>query len=249
MPALETRHVMEIEGRSVALSLRHSTRRSFALQVDHRGGRVSVPHGTPLADVERFVRGHGDWLLQKLAVRQQTAELTRFVVADGVGFPLLGRPASLHTGAPGRGTRWRMGRDGREELHLPGQGDAAAMVRALRRRALEWFRGRVEEYCLRLGLGVPRVGLSSARTRWGSCSRLSGIRLHWRLIHLEPALIDYVVAHEVAHLLEMNHSPRFWAVVASLYPEWQRARARLREQAVLLPLIDVSDQPSMTEEY
>jgi predicted metal-dependent hydrolase len=82
------------------------------------------------------------------------------------------------------------------------------------------------------------VRLSSARTRWGSCSARSGIRLHWRLIHCPPALIDYVVAHEVAHLVEMNHSPRFWAVVGSLYPDWSAARLRLHEAARTLPLIE-----------
>jgi predicted metal-dependent hydrolase len=112
------------------------------------------------------------------------------------------------------------------------------MMRALRRRALPWFAERVAEYCFRLGRPVPAVRLSSARTRWGSCSSASGIRLHWRLIHLAPPLIDYVVAHEVAHLVEMNHSPRFWAVVGELYPDWKAARSRLREAARVLPVID-----------
>ena len=84
---------------------------------------------------------------------------------------------------------------------------------------------------------MPAVRLSNARTRWGSCSSRSGIRLHWRLVHLSPALIDYVVAHEVAHLVEMNHSPRFWAVVERLYPDWREARAALRRAAATLPVI------------
>jgi predicted metal-dependent hydrolase len=121
-------------------------------------------------------------------------------------------------------------------------------VRALRARAIDWFRGRVEEYCHRLGLSMPEVRLSAARTRWGSCSSRSGIRLHWRLIHLEPALIDYVVAHEVAHLLEMNHSPRFWSVVERLFPGWQDARRRLRVQGGRLPLIDARDLPPVIQE-
>ena len=84
---------------------------------------------------------------------------------------------------------------------------------------------------------MPAVGLSNARTRWGSCSSLSGIRLHWRLIHLPLPLIDYVVAHEVAHLVEMNHSPRFWSVVESLYPGHVAARKALRQAAAALPSI------------
>ncbi|HNB07544.1 MAG TPA: DUF45 domain-containing protein, partial [Thauera aminoaromatica] len=97
---------------------------------------------------------------------------------------------------------------------------------------------------------VPPVSLSSAATRWGSCSTRSGIRLHWRLIHLEPALIDYVVAHEVAHLAEMNHSPRFWAVVERLYPDWRAARAALRSAAATLPVIATAaaDRGAFTRE-
>ena len=115
---------------------------------------------------------------------------------------------------------------------------AAVMgLRALQARALAWYRGRVEEYCHRLDLPMPAVRLSNARTRWGSCSSRSGIRLHWRLIHLPPALIDYVVAHEVAHLVEMNHSARFWAVVERLYPDWRSARAALRAASASLPVI------------
>ena len=72
-----------------------------------------------------------------------------------------------------------------------------------------------------------RVGLSNARTQWGVCTEDGMIRLSWRLVHLEPALADYVVAHEVAHLVELNHSERFWSLLAKLYPDWRRARHQL----------------------
>jgi len=110
---------------------------------------------------------------------------------------------------------------------------------------LPWFAERVAEYCFRLGRDVPAVKLSSARMRWGSCSSVSGIRLHWRLVHLSPTLIDYVVAHEVAHLVEMNHSPRFWAVMSELYPGWKEARMHLRAAGRALPVIasGTADEP------
>lgn len=247
--ATEEPHTLVIEGKSVVLTLRRSGRRSLALQVDDRGVRVAVPHATPLPAVERFVRGHGRWLLDRLAARDARGQATRLPLGEGAEFPLLGGIASLSLVFGGRQATWRTAADGRATLCVPRLPDPAPLVvRALRARALAWFGGRVEEYCYRLGLPVPAVRLSSARTRWGSCSRLSGIRLHWRLVHLEPALIDYVVAHEVAHLLEMNHSPRFWAVVEQLYPGWRAARQRLREAAARLPLIESGAETEFQQE-
>jgi predicted metal-dependent hydrolase len=116
--------------------------------------------------------------------------------------------------------------------------DLAQIVRrTLQRRALEHFRPRLETMVSQIGLAAPPLALSSARTRWGSCSARSGIRLNWRLIHLPPTLIDYVIAHEVAHLVEMNHSPRFWAVVEKLHPDWRTARQELKRLGAALPLI------------
>jgi predicted metal-dependent hydrolase len=239
--ATEEPYRLAIEGQPLELTLRRSARRSFALQVDHRGARVSAPLRASLAEIERFVRGHGAWLLDRLAQARSSAAVPVLVPADGVELPFFGRPLRLRLGGARR-MQWRIAADGVEELHLPAQVDAVrALQQALQARALAWHRGRVEEYCLRLGLAVPPVRLSSARTRWGSCSSYSGIRLHWRLVHLPPALIDYVVAHEVAHLREMNHSPRFWTVVESIYPGWRDARARLREAARSLPVIAAAE--------
>ena len=235
--AQEQAHSLVIEGTRVDLVLRRSARRSFALQVDHRGARVAVPLRTPLGEVERFVHSHGRWLLDRLQARAAARPSPVLDVVDGATVPLFGRALTLRL-REGRITRWRPLTDDREELLLPTAVDPLrALLRALQARALAWYRGRIEEYCHRLGLPVPAVRLSNARTRWGSCSSRSGIRLHWRLVHLSPALIDYVVAHEVAHLVEMNHSPRFWAVVERLYPDWRSARAALRQASASLPVI------------
>lgn len=241
-PASEVPHQLDIEGQRVQLTLRRSARRSFALQVDHRGARVSVPLRAPLADVDHFVRGHGAWLLDRLRRLQDRPQPQLLALGDGADIPFMGRVLRLRLGGVRR-AQWRIAHCGTEELHLSDLGDrASTLVRALQARALIYYRERVADYCQRLALPVPPVRLSNARTRWGSCSSLSGIRLHWRLVHLAPELIDYVVAHEVAHLREMNHSPRFWAVVEALYPDWRSARARLREAALSLPLIGAGYQ-------
>lgn len=235
--AQEQAHSLVIEGTRVDLVLRRSAQRSFALQVDHRGARVAVPLRAPLGEVERFVHSHGRWLLDRLQARAAARPLPLLDVVDGATVPLFGRALTLRLRA-GRLTRWHPLTDAHEELLLPTAVDPLrALLRALQARALAWYRGRVEEYCHRLDLPMPAVRLSNARTRWGSCSSRSGIRLHWRLIHLPPALIDYVVAHEVAHLVEMNHSARFWAVVERLYPDWRSARAALRAASASLPVI------------
>lgn len=233
----ETAQALLIEGERVHFVLRRSARRSFALQVDHRGARVSVPLCASVAEIERFVHQHGRWLIERLRERAGACAPRPFEIVDGAQLPVLGRPLTLRLGAV-RSAQWRDGAHG-EELLLPaGTRAAAALRRALQARALEHCRARVTMLCARLGVAVPSLRLSNARTRWGSCSSRSGIRLHWRLIHLAPELIDYVAAHEVAHLVEMNHSPRFWAVVETLCPDWRAARLRLRRAGAGLPLID-----------
>ncbi|WP_393937673.1 M48 family metallopeptidase [Piscinibacter sakaiensis] len=106
----------------------------------------------------------------------------------------------------------------------------------LQRQARQVFEERCRLYAERLGVRVARLSLSSAQTRWGSASASGAIRLHWRLIHFGLATIDYVVAHELAHLREMNHSPRFWDVVRSVLPDYERAKDGLRQ--AVLPVFD-----------
>ena len=106
----------------------------------------------------------------------------------------------------------------------------------LQRQARQLFESRCRHFAGPLGVTMTGLRLSSAQTRWGSASADGMIRLNWRLIHFSPALIDYVVAHELAHLKEMNHSPRFWAVVRSVFPEYELARDRLKQ--AVLPLME-----------
>lgn len=232
-------HSISLGEASLSYTLKLSVRRTLALKVDERGVRVSAPWGTALAEVERFMRQHEAWLTETVArVAHQRAHV-RLRVEDGASFPLLGAMCRLRVAdAAPRGGQWRFAAAGGEELVLKRvECNASGLIRAIRRRALPWFSARVEEYCCKLGVPVPPVRLTSARTRWGSCSARSGIRLHWRLFHLPPDLIDYVVAHEVAHLVEMNHSPRFWSVVGVLFPTWQQARVALLDAGRALPLI------------
>ena len=106
----------------------------------------------------------------------------------------------------------------------------------LQRQARRVFEERCQLYTQKLGVRYTRLSLSSAQTRWGSASADGSIRLNWRLIHFGLATIDYVVAHELAHLREMNHSPRFWDVVRSVVPDYEAARGSLKDGVV--PVFD-----------
>lgn len=231
-PPVAVRHLV-IAGHIVAYTLRRDRRR-LSLRIDERGLAVGAPRNVTLAEIESFVRTHGDWVLEKLALLTAAGARRHLRIHEGARLPLLGGEVCVRVTEGANRAYW-----GASELWLaarPGADLAALARRALQRRAFEHFQPRVMESAKRLGLAAPRLSLSSARTRWGSCSRLSGIRLNWRLIHLPAALIDYVIAHEVAHLVEMNHSPRFWRIVDSLHPDWRAARDALRRAAARLPI-------------
>jgi predicted metal-dependent hydrolase len=102
----------------------------------------------------------------------------------------------------------------------------------LQRQARRIFDERCAHFAERLQVTVRRVALSSAQTRWGSASADGSVRLNWRLVHFGMATIDYVVAHELAHLRHMNHGPEFWAVVRSVVPDLDQARGRLKDELV-----------------
>lgn len=223
-------------GRPLVYRLRRSARRTLSMRLDAQGVLVAAPLRARIDEIEHFIAQHADWLNRRLQEREAERRMQAFSATDGAGFPLFGEVAHLRVEAGRRRSSWV--RDAQGEVLLVGAAAPdEALVRALRVRALPDFIARVQSHCERLGVAVPPVRLTSARTRWGSCSARSGIRLHWRLLHLAPELIDYVVAHEVAHLVEMNHSPRFWTIVGKLHPHWQTSRRRLREQARGLPLI------------
>ncbi|WP_284155384.1 M48 family metallopeptidase [Sulfuricystis multivorans] len=227
------RHIL-IGAHIVAYTLRRDRRR-LSMRIDERGLSVGAPRSVTLGEIEAFIRQHGAWVVDKLAAFAAQGARRHLPIFDGARLPLLGGEVRVRvTNGANRGY-WS-----EDELWLAARPDAdlsALTRRALQRRALEHFRPRLVEMAARIGQPAPPLALSSARTRWGSCSLRSGIRLNWRLIHLAPATIDYVIAHEVAHLVEMNHSPRFWQVVERLYPDWPAARARLKQEGAALPLI------------
>ncbi len=219
-----------LDGRELSFLLKRSAnRRRAVLSVDEHGLTVSVPWRTSDRYIARFLQDSAAWVLRKLEqwesrkvqTRQwKTGELIDYLgqqlrielAADECALTQLHDDAILRVGLP--------------PAHVT-QDVRDAVVKWFRRHASVHFRHRVEHYSAQLGIQPPRVFLSNAQTRWGSCNANAQVRLNWRLMQARLGVIDYVVAHELAHLKEMNHSARFWRVVERLCPDYAAARAEL----------------------
>lgn len=234
----EAARSIALAGQTVPYVLSRGRRRSIGIRIDQRGLRVGAPLRASLADIEALLHKHAAWVLEKLDLWQSRQVAQRFTVVDGARLPWLGGELSLQLAqTPGR-SHWSA--DGwRLTLAVAsGRAPAAVLERALRERVRQVLAGRLARFAAVLEVPPPPLFLSSARTRWGSCNSRGEIRLNWRLGFFPLPLIDYVVTHELAHLQEMNHSPRFWSVVESLCPDWRQRRAELRHRAAMLPVFE-----------
>ena len=236
LAAGETPHTIALGERIVPYVLRRAKRRSIGLTIDHRGLRVGAPRQVALRDVESLILRHRDWVAQKLDEWRNRQQSKALAIVDGVRLPLLGRSLEVRLALGTNRALWNEHDQPTLTLCLRTPDDAGRLLeKALRERARALFSERLAHYAQMLALPVPPLALSAARTRWGSCSLKSGIRLNWRLIHFPLDIVDYVVAHELAHLREMNHSPRFWAVVGQIFPGYRAARGELRNLAAHCP--------------
>jgi hypothetical protein len=229
----EASHSIDLAGQRVAYRLRRSQRRTIGLAIDHRGLRIGAPLRARQSDIETLIRQHGQWVLDKLAAWQTRPAPEKLAIHDGMQITILDQQLTVTVTPIGR-PRWQWLGD---KLHLwpsPTTAAAALLEKALRDKARQVFTERLAHYAPALGVAPPPLRLSAARTRWGSCSH-HGISLNWRLVFMPLAVVDYVVCHELAHLREMNHSPRFWAVVEALCPEWQSRRNELRRLGREMP--------------
>jgi len=225
---------IDLAGQRIDYHLRRSQRRTIGLAIDHRGLRIGAPLRARQADIESLIRQHGQWVLDKLATWRARPAPEKLAIRDGLQLSILGQPLIVTVTPIGR-PRWQWVDD---RLHLwpsPTTDAATLLERALRDKARQVFTERLAHYAPALGVAQPPLRLSSARTRWGSCSRHGAIALNWRLVFMPPPIVDYVVCHELAHLREMNHSPRFWSVVEQLYPDWHARRLELRQLGRVLP--------------
>lgn len=225
-------------GRRVEYRFARRRRRTIALTVDASGLAVSAPRNAAWREIEAFLLEQQRWIVARLDEWAGVPRAAPLLGLDGEQLPVLGETLELEVVAGQPEVR----REGaRLCVSTPAPAAyrrvVALLLRWLRMQALAAFTPRTAFYAAQLGRAAPVVGLSNAERQWGLCTTRGEIRYSWRLVHLPPSLTDYVIAHEVAHLVEMNHSKRFWRIVESLYPDWRDARARLERAGAGLPLI------------
>ncbi|HEX9627705.1 MAG TPA: SprT family zinc-dependent metalloprotease [Acidiferrobacterales bacterium] len=213
-------------------------RRTLCLQVHAETGlRVIAPAWATLDDVRGFVAGHAGWIARKRALFASARPAHRAELADGTLLPFLGGALTLRWSVR-PGARRRIERRG-DELHA-----AAGDVAALRIAVESWYKTaardhaatRIAHFAPRVGRAPRRLSIRAQRSRWGSCSARGTVSLNWRLMQLDAALVDYVIVHELCHLLHPNHSPRFWAAVARVLPECMQHRRALRRAGEIVVL-------------
>ncbi|WP_189102608.1 M48 family metallopeptidase [Deinococcus knuensis] len=204
---------------------RSDRRRTVALQVKPGEVTLYAPTRVPDTHLLEILNARRDWVAGHLAQYARVTPPAPPILADGQPLPFLGDTLTLHLSA---GVT-RPERHG-DTLHLPAAHAEAALEAWTRRAAHEPYRALVTAYAARLGAQnrLRRVLVAGARGRWGSCTASGDIRLHWRLSRASLPVLHYVALHEAAHLLELNHSPRYWAHVTRVMPGWQAHRAWLR---------------------
>jgi predicted metal-dependent hydrolase len=242
----------------VAYAFARAKRKSIGFVIGPEGLVVRAPRWTPLGEVDAALQEKGGWILRKLQEsreRQSRAHSARVEWRDGVAIPFFGRSLTVVLdpahGFSGRGAQLKMqpavqatqaskghAAPAEQTLHVGLPKTASpqqirdAVQAWLMRQAASHFQERLEYFAPLLGVTWKKMRLSSAGTRWGSASADGSIRLNWRLIHFREPVIDYVVAHELSHLREMNHSQSFWDTVGTVVPDYLQLRAQLKEDAI-----------------
>jgi predicted metal-dependent hydrolase len=206
---------------------RHRQARRYTLRIDAVAREVvlTIPTRGSLREAREFAQKQGAWIAARL---QRLPQTTPF--AHGIVVPFRGEPHRIEHRTERRGTVWiEDGGGGEPVLCVAGApphhhrriGDF------LKREANRALEAASRRYAHELGVGFKRISLRDPSSRWGSCSNTGVLSFSWRLIMAPPFVLDYLAAHEVAHLVELNHSPRFWRLLRTLNPDCERAKAWL----------------------
>ena len=219
---------------------RSARRRSVSIEIAKAQVVVRAPEFVSLSDIEKFVRAKSSWVVQKLA-QQETlmAERPSYRFEDNAQLPFLGQPLTLVVRK-------------QPSADVVKYGDKLLVILSSRRRVADevqakalvsnWYQAqaqvllsaKTDAAAAQLGVGHRGVSLKATRSKWGHCTAQGAIQYNWQILLAPEPIVDYLVAHEVSHLLHHNHSPAFWACVTSLCPDYKRRRAWLKANGMQL---------------
>lgn len=236
-PSPETREV-EVNGRAVPLTIRRNaqaTRLTLRIEPGGRALRMTVPTGLPEREIRDFLDRHNAWLMTKLARFASRGEL-----ADGHHIAVRGVAHRIEETGRLRGLTEAVVVDGEPVLRVSGLSEHVPrrICDFLKREARKDLDDRVAVHARAVGRTVRSMTLKDTRSRWGSCSADGALSFSWRIVMAPPFVLDYLAAHEVAHLREMNHGPAFWSLCETLCPQVEQARRWLKRNGTMLHAID-----------
>lgn len=218
------------DGDAIPYQLERRSRKTVGMRISPDGLVVHAPKRISHSQLEQLLLTKAGWIRKKLEAQQDNL-VAPIQWQDGTPLLLLGNDISLSVKHDARS---------RAVEYLPGVLQVALPVpedtTAIARKVLQWYRKqamadfgrRLEILSAKLGVPVPPLFLSNARSRWGSCNSRGEVRLNWRLLQAPPHIINYVICHELAHLKQMNHSAKFWAIVEKICPDYKRAEKELK---------------------
>ena len=224
-----------LQGQTVPWLLKRTRRKTVGMSIGQGMIQVNAPKWVPVSDIEYILKEKSNWLLARLAEWYQSAQHRLFPEqqwAHGATLQYLGKPMTLALAPQLKQVQFD---DFRRELQLALSADARLeqirdSVHAwLQSQAKRFFAARLKVISDQSGRQFSKFSLSNARGRWGSCSEDGHIRLNWRLIHFGQDVIDYVIAHELAHTHTMDHSASFWDEVAEILPNFEEGKQVLRK--------------------
>jgi predicted metal-dependent hydrolase len=210
-------------------NLIRTKRKTLALYVRADAAvEVRAPLNMAKRDIEKFVASKEGWIARQVALqREQNACRADFALDYGSPLAYRGRDYPIEAKAGNRcgfdGSRFYLPPD------LPPERIKPAMEQVYRMLARRDLTAKVLDFAKPMGMTPTAVKINGAASRWGSCSMKKSLNFSWRLMMAEDAVIDYVVVHELAHIAEMNHSPRFWAIVERVLPDYRQRKAKLQE--------------------
>jgi predicted metal-dependent hydrolase len=237
-PAPPETRTLDVAGRLMPLTIKQherATRITLRIEPGGRALKMTIPSGLAQREVNDFLDRHQGWLLTKLA---------KFSTDTGLqdGGTILFRGVShriQHTGSL-RGLTEAIIVDGRPVLKVSGMPEhiGRRIATFLKKEARAELERLARFHARSIKAPINSISMKDTRSRWGSCSAEGNLSFSWRIVMAPPAVVDYLAAHEVAHLKEMNHGPHFWALCKKLCPDMETSKAWLKRHGSLLHAID-----------